>query len=283
VPLLAEISESRALARERLNPMPAADLESFALLRARLRYFNVDRRIGSLLVTSATSGEGKTTVALNLAVAECLAGNAAVLLLEADLRRPSLARRLRIAEAPGLADVMTGNASLSQALKRVDVRREGNGRGPDTGLTLLTAGGLPPNPAELLESSAMVELLNTVTQRFKLVIIDSPPITIVSDAIPLVNLTGGVLVVARMQYTTRSALRHTAEQLKKLKAPLLGIVANAVRARDSSYYGGYGYRYRANEQVGNMGVAPATTTGAEHRPAHREPADEVRQRTIEFD
>jgi receptor protein-tyrosine kinase len=246
VPMLAEISESHALARERLASLPAPDLETFALLRARLRYFNVDRNIRSLLVTSAASGEGKSTVALNLALAECIAGNEKVLVLEADLRRPSLARRLRITSRPGLSEVITGSASLSESVTWVDVPRAGNGRGPDAGFAVLTSGGVPPNPAELLESRAVVESLNALMQRFDLVIIDSAPITVVSDAIPLVRLVGGVLVVARMKYSTKSALRHTAEQLDKLNAPVLGVVANVVRPSERAYYPGYGYGVSGN-------------------------------------
>ena len=243
-PVLSVLPVSRALAAERLETLPAADLESFALLRARLRYFNVDRSVRSLLVTSARSGEGKSTVALNLAITESLTGNRQVLLFEVDLRRPSLGKRLGIERGPGTAEVLSGNASLEDALTRVETPHGVNGSEPGSGFALLPSGAIPPNPMELLSSRALTELLETLMQRFDLVVVDSPPVTLVSDAIPLVQRVSGVLVVARVGYTTNSAARHAADQLKNLKAPVLGVVANAVPAKDRAYYsGGYAYGY----------------------------------------
>ena len=250
--MLSIVPQSRALASERFEVLPAHDMESFALLRARLRYFNVDRRVDSLLVTSALSGEGKSTVALNLAIVEALTGDRNVLLFELDLRRPSLGKRLGIAAAPGTAEVLSGDASLQDALTRVDMPHGTNGRAPTSGFTLLPSGAIPPNPVELLSSHALTELLEALTRRFDLVVIDSPPLTLVSDAIPLVQRVSGVLVVGRMGYTTTSAARHGAEQLANLKAPTLGVVANAMPAKDRAHYLGYG--------TGATGTA--TRTGA---------------------
>jgi Mrp family chromosome partitioning ATPase len=117
----------------------------------------------------------------------------------------------------------------------------------------------------LLESRAVVESLNALMQRFDLVIIDSAPITVVSDAIPLVRLVAGVLVVARMKYTTKSALRHAAEQLEKLKAPVLGVVANVVRPSERAYYPGYGYAAHSN------GSARRDSAQELHVPTFEEP------------
>ncbi len=242
VPVLSIVPQSRALASERFEVLPAHDMESFALLRSRLRYFNVDRRVDSLLVTSALSGEGKSTVALNLAIAEALSGNRNVLLFELDLRRPSLGKRLGIAAAPGTAEVLSGNASLEDALTRVEIPHGTNGRAPTSGFALLPSGAIPPNPVELLSSHALTELLEALTRRFGLVVVDSPSLTLVSDAMPLVQRVSGVLVVVRMGHTTTSAARRGAEQLANLKAPTLGVVANAMPAKDRAYYQGYGYQ-----------------------------------------
>jgi capsular exopolysaccharide synthesis family protein len=241
-PVLSIVPQSRALASERFEVLPAREMESFALLRARLRFFNVDRRVDSLLITSALSGEGKSTVALNLAIVEALTANRNVLLFELDLRRPSLGKRLSIAAAPGTAEVLSGNASLEGALIRVEVPHGTNGKAPTSGFTLLPAGAIPPNPMELLSSHALTELMEALTRRFDLVVVDSEPLTLVSDAIPLVQRVSGVVVVGRMGYTTTSAARHGAEQLKNLKAPTLGVVANAMPAKDRAYYLGHGYR-----------------------------------------
>lgn len=284
VPVLSVVPQSRALAMEPYDSLPASDLESFALLRARLRYFNVDRRVDSLLVTSALSGEGKTTVALNLAIIESLTGNRNVLLFELDLRRPSLGKRLGISASPGTAEVLSGNASLEDALTRVETPHGANGRGPTTGFTLLPSGAIPPNPVELLSSRALTELLETLTQRFDIVVVDSPPVTLVSDAIPLVQHVSGVLVVARMEHTTISAARHAAEQLTNLKAPTLGVVANAVPPKDRAYYFGYGYGYYTDGR--NLKDAPDVRlqepeSGREPLTSNGEPPEAGRERTEE--
>lgn len=275
-PLLSIVPQSRALASERFEVLSAHDMESFALLRARLRYFNVDRRVDSLLVTSALSAEGKSTVALNLAIVEALTGNRNVLLFELDLRRPSLGKRLGIAAAPGTAEVLSGNASLEDALTRVEMPHGTNGRAPTSGFTLLPSGAIPPNPVELLSSHALTELLEALTRRFDLVVVDSEPLTLVSDAIPLVQRVSGVLVVGRMGYTTTSAARHSAEQLANLKAPTLGVVANAMPAKDRAYYIGYGhqgYGYPYEDGALADSVKPVLAMDADGEPEQTATAD----------
>jgi capsular exopolysaccharide synthesis family protein len=275
-PVLSIVPQSRALAK---FEVPARDMESFALLRSRLRYFNVDRRVDSLLVTSALSGEGKSTVALNLAVAEALAGNRNVLLFELDLRRPCLGKRLGIAAVPGTAEVLSGNASLEDALTRVEMPHGTNGRAPTSGFTLLPSGAIPPNPVELLSSHALIELLEALTRRFSLVVIDSPSLTLVSDAMPLVQRVSAVLVVLRMGHTTTSAARRGAEQLANLKAPTLGVVANAMPAKDRArYLGGSGYSsygYPHEDEALADGVKPVVAKDVPHAAAFE---DDLRRR-----
>lgn len=242
VPVIGAVPESAAYGAIPLQQLPPVEAEAFALLRARLRYFNVDREVRSMLITSAASGEGKSTVALNLALAEASAGSSTVILVEADLRRPTLARRLGIPSGPGLAEILSHNVSLEQATQSVPAPGRSNGAGPGTPITVITAGSIPPNPAELIESRAMTDLLTTLSERFDHIIIDSPPTSAVSDAIPLVRQVSGVVVVSRIGETTRDAARHLREQLTKLNAPALGVVANAVPTRGRGYYG-YAYRH----------------------------------------
>lgn len=241
MPILGVVPESREYEHAGTAPLPPIEAEAFALLRARLRYFNVDREIGSLLLTSSFPGEGKTTVALNLALAEAFAGNRKVLLLEADLRRPSLANRLGLNSGPGLAEILSQNATLDSALQTITVPSRSERQ---FSFSVIPAGATPPNPAELMESRAMIDLLSAVTDRFGLVIIDTAPTTAVSDAIPLLRLVSGVIVVNRVDVVTRDAARGLKEQLHKLAAPVLGIVANAVVPQGRDGYGyGYGYGY----------------------------------------
>jgi capsular exopolysaccharide synthesis family protein len=183
--------------------------------------------VTSLLVASAVPGEGKTTVALNLAIAEAIAGNPKVLLLEADFRRPALAERLRIQSRPGIAEVLSRNVSLDAALQYVHVPGAASRDGETPTFAVLTAGLPRTNPTELVESVAMVELLATLSERFDLIVLDSPPMSVMPDAIPLTRLVSGVVIVSRLRVTTRDAAHRLRDQLRKLQAHTLGVIANA--------------------------------------------------------
>jgi receptor protein-tyrosine kinase len=280
-PVLGVIPESAAYRSSPRDSLPAADSEAFALLRARLRYFNVDRDVRSLLITSASAGEGKTTVALHLALAEAAAARMSVILIEADLRRPSIVPRLGLNRGPGLAEFLSRNVTLDEAMQHFSVPSASNGSAPKAHLTVITAGATPPNPAELIESRAMTELLVTLSERFDHVIIDSPPTAIVSDAIPLVGQVSGVVIVSRVSKTTRDSARHLREQLAKLHAPTLGVVANAVPDRGRGYYGYGAYEYQhytGQEAEPDITLsADPSAEGTEHGGGLPEPEPSPRQ------
>lgn len=245
VPVLAAVQHSRAYgANPTVELLPPTVTETFGLLRARLRYFNVDRDLRSLLITSANPSEGKSTVALHLTIAEAMAGSS-VVLVEADLRRPSLASRVGAHTSPGLAEAISHSVTLEEAVQEVMLPGHSNGSGPSSASFYLIAGGaIPPNPAELVESQSMRQLLVALVERFDLVIIDSPPAAVVSDAIPLVSQVSGLVVVCRVGKTTRDAARHLRDELAKLSAPTLGVVANDVKVKaQGSYYGYYSHGY----------------------------------------
>ena len=245
LPILAAVPESPSLnAAHTTEPLPPSEGEAFGLLRARLRYFNLDRELRSLLITSATPGDGKTTIALHLAGAVAVSGGR-VALIEADLRRPSLATRLGIDPEPGLADVISRSVALQRAVQRVSVPGATNGARPSPAFHILVAGTLPPNPPQVLESDEMRKVLSMLTERFDLVIIDSPPASIVPDAIPLTQQVSGVVVVTRVGASSRDAAKHLRGQLMKLEAPTLGVVANGLPPRSHEYYA-YGYGYRSD-------------------------------------
>jgi receptor protein-tyrosine kinase len=210
------------------------------MLRAHLRYFNVDRELKTLLVTSAHPAEGKTTIACSLATAAASMGTQ-TLLIEADLRKPRLQASLELQPGPGLADALVGAAPLAQAIQHLVVETGTDYGAQSHGLDVLEAGAVPPNPAELLESRAMVDLLAWAREHYGLVVIDTAPLAMVADAIPVMDNVDGVIVVARLGLTTRGASTHMRERLGKLGAPTLGLVINDVRASANSY--GYGYTY----------------------------------------
>jgi capsular exopolysaccharide synthesis family protein len=241
VPVLGIVPESKAFetAPTALR-LPHGEAEAFALLRARLRYFNVDRQLRSLLITSAAPQDGKSTVALNLACAEALAGYDDAILVEADMRRPTVAKRLGLGRTLGLSELLSRDIGLEDAVQRVKIAgRDDEADGAY--LHVLTAGDIPPNPAELVESRAMADLIVQLTERYGLVIVDSPPAGSVSDAMHVMRLVDGVVVVSRVGKNTRDMAHHLRDQLRKLKAPVLGIVANGVSSGDRGYSGYYGY------------------------------------------
>jgi capsular exopolysaccharide synthesis family protein len=217
--------------------------ESFRKLRARLRYFNVDRDLRSIVVTSAAPEEGKTVVASHLALAAALGGHTKTLLLEADLRKPSLAGRFELAPMPGLSELLTHEIVISEVVQRIPVATGFNG---ESTLDVIVAGAVPPNPAELMESRKMGDLLDQLSGMYDLVVIDTPPVSVVSDAMPLVRLVSGVLVVSWVGKTSRDAAIHLRHELESLNAPTLGLVVNRVKTGTAAYYG---YPYYGVEQV----------------------------------
>jgi tyrosine-protein kinase len=248
MPVVGAIPGSRSLAggksgRQRLDP---PDGEAFAMLRARLRYFNVDREIRSILVTSAEPRDGKTTVAWYLAAMAALRGAQRVLLVEADLRRPTMATQHDILPGPGLAELLTHDLLLEEVLQHVPGDSQ-NGGGLGGDFDVIASGALPPNPAELLESDKMATMMQTFSASYDFVVIDTPPTSAVSDAIPLMTQVDGVLAVGRLGKTTRPSAVRLHDQLVGLHAPILGLVANDLKLRQPGYY--YGYESRGRGEV----------------------------------
>ena len=241
LPLLASIPKRKAFDREHLGhgSLSSAETEVFRLLRANLRYFKVQEDIKSIVVTSAEPGEGKTLVSFGLALAAVTSGER-VLLLEADLRDPSLFRVLGLPLSGGLSGALADEkGSLADAVITTKVGDLADDVGEAT-LDVLPAGGIPPNPTELLESQRMKDLIALAEKSYDLVVIDTPPVLVVSDAIPLIAAASGVLAVSGLGVSTRSSAVHLAEQLDRLGARALGLVANFAEHTGRSYEG-YGY------------------------------------------
>ncbi len=200
------------------------EAEAFRMLRANLQYFGIDQELKSILITSSASEDGKTMVAWNLALAEAHAAKR-ILLIEADLRRPTLAKRLHLSDEKGLGLVLAGSVEAKAAIQKV------------RGVDVLPAGALPPNPAELIDSQRMESLLAWAEGEYDRVIVDTPPAAIVADAVPLIKQVDRVLVVVRLRRTARDAAEHLREQLTIIEAPVIGLVVNGAPAQsDDSYY-----------------------------------------------
>jgi polysaccharide biosynthesis transport protein len=249
LPVIGAIPQSRSFNRSEGGSVIApGEREVFRLLHARLRYFNVDRNLRTILVTSATPADGKTTIAWHLArTAAEISPESSVLLLEADLRRPTIGRLAGLGPSVGLSEILSNNARLADAVREVEVGTATNGRAPT--LHVLTAGTPPPNPTELIESESMQRLLADVHNEYDLVIVDAPPASIVSDTIPLMSLVDGILIVARLGNTNRASARLLRAALDELDAPALGLVVNGLKSRASGYYGADPGLYQARERA----------------------------------
>lgn len=209
--------------------------EGYRTVRTNLKYINVDDPVSALVITSAAPGEGKSTVACNLAIAAAQADRK-VCLVESDLRRPRVTEYLQIPEASGLTEVLAGQIELDDAL-----RDWGHGL-----LTVLPPGAIPPNPSEILGSLQMAQTISNLKAKFDLVILDTPPLLAVSDAAVLASQTDGAIVVVRHGGTSRDAVSNAVAALNQVNARILGTVLNAVPAKRGYGYG-YGYGYDAEK------------------------------------
>jgi capsular exopolysaccharide synthesis family protein len=234
MPLLSEVPDSAFTE----GALPHEARESFMMLGTTLMYFNVDESLDVVLVTSPGSGDGKTTVASNLALAVAATGKN-VILVDADLRRGSASARFAPDDVKrGLSDVLSDQASLQEVLVSI---------GPDHAeCRFLPAGPTPPNPRSLLGSDRMREVIRELAAEAQLVIVDTTPVVALSDAIPLLNAVSGVVLVARMDYTHKNAFTKAQRIVAQAQGNLLGAVATGAKPRQTYGYGyryGYGYGY----------------------------------------
>lgn len=214
--------------------------EAIRRLRTNLQFIDVAERSRSIVISSSVSGEGKTTTAINLAVSLADAGSR-VLLIDADLRRPSIADYLGLEGRAGLTTVLIGKATEADVVQPWG----------DSSLDVLPAGQVPPNPSELLGSKAMQALLDRVTSTYDIVLIDSPPLLPVTDAAVLGRQVGGLLVIAGVDVIHRPQLKETMNLLDTAGCHVLGVVVNKIARRDVGAYvyehGYYGSSFPVEE------------------------------------
>lgn len=252
LPVLGLIPESSDLANPSPKlPSPAAT-EAFALARTNLRYLHVGGDVRTVVVTSAIAEEGKSTVSWNLALAAAMAEQR-VLLIEADLRRPVMAQRLGLLGSKGLSELLAGMASPSEVVRELRVPVPG---GNDARVAVVPAGFIPPSPIAILERASTAEKLRELGASYDLVIIDSPPATVVADAKVLLTHADGAVIVSRLGRVTRSALDRLRDTLAGLGTPVLGTIVNSGASAKAYGYGGY--ESISSAQAGNA-TLPATS------------------------
>ena len=232
--------------------------ESYRALRTSLLLSSLGAPPKVILVTSAMPQEGKTTTSINTAIVLGQKG-VRVLLIDADLRRPGIHKALGLGPRSGLSNVLTGSASLQQAITRSPLLPN---------LFVLPAGTPPPNPAELLASANMKDVVTELREQYDHIIIDTPPTLSVTDAVVLSTRADAVVLVIRSGQTTKGALRRSRDILMQVNAHVTGVLLNAVDLSSPDYYyyyeyqGKYGSRYYQEDELANSedsGQASSTT------------------------
>jgi tyrosine-protein kinase Etk/Wzc len=240
---VGELGARLVAGRDPRNPVS----EAYRSLRTNLTFSNPDKPPKIIVFTSPLPQDGKSTTAANLAITLTQQG-IKTLLIDADLRRGLLHGVFGANRDPGLTNVLAGGAAISEAIQEIDLQESGK-------LDFMSSGPYPPNPAEILGSQRMKSLLQALDERYDLVLIDSAPLTVVTDAAVLGTKADGVVLVARANVTEKGALTYAAEQLRNVRAPILGCVLNDVDyRRDSRYYSTYGkYGYYHHYYYGDDG------------------------------
>ena len=234
-------------------------IEAYKATRTNVMFsLNNEKGCKKVVITSPTSGEGKTTTCINLACTFAETG-AKVLIIDSDLRAPRLHKYLKLTNEKGLSNVLAGFNEVDECLLKTE--REN--------LDCLTSGPIPPNPVELVSSDSMKELIDNLSQRYDYIFIDTPPLNIVTEALILSKYATGVIVVTRQKYTMYKMVERAINSLKFANAKIIGFVMNDVE--DNKYvYGGYrvngGYRYGNKRsryvRYGYYGVDNSQTSAA---------------------
>ncbi|MDK3257140.1 polysaccharide biosynthesis tyrosine autokinase [Blastococcus capsensis] len=239
--------------------------EAYRSIRTNLQFLNVDNPPRVIVISSATPGEGKSTLAINLATVLAQSGSR-VMLVEADLRRPRVTRYMGLISGAGLTNVLGGTAMLHEV-----AQPWGDGR-----LSVLAAGPMPPNPSEMLGSRHMKMLLDDLCERYDYVLIDAPPLLAVTDAAVLTALSDGCLLTSRYGKTRQEELAEAASSLERIDATLLGVVLNRVPQSAGAARGyGYAYSYEADPDRDTTGVVRSMTSARSERGRRRQPVDDT--------
>lgn len=207
---------------------PFALQEAYKTLRTNIRFFLRGNGCKKICITSSNSGEGKSITLLNLAISFAETGKK-VLLVDADLRRPAVARLLGEKATPGLSNILAELCNEDEA-----VRRE-----LYPNLDVIFSGDVPPNPSELLSSERMQTFVENMSVRYDYILVDTPPVNVVSDSCVVANLMDGVLLLARQGRTRKDSVKKAVAHLQLTGANILGYVLNGVDTGNSVYYSSY--------------------------------------------
>ena len=205
--------------------------EQYRAIRTNIEYSNVDQNTKTILVTSSDKNEGKTTTVSNLAVSFANL-NKKVLLIDCDLRNPSIHKMFRLNNIYGLTDILAKDRAVDKCIQETELEN----------LYVLTAGAIPPNPAEILSSEKMKNLIEDLKNIYDYIFIDTPPIGLVTDAGVLSSFTDGVVLVVKSESVEKKYLEETKKKLDAVDARILGAILNSYKSeqKDYNYYSYYG-------------------------------------------
>jgi len=208
----------------KVNPKSPVS-EQYRTIRTNIQFSTVDTDIRSIMVTSSVPGDGKSTTAANLAVVFAQQGKK-VLIVDADLRKPTAHYTFNVPNTIGLTNVVTKQIGLKDAIRETTTEN----------LFILTSGPIPPNPAEMLGSKAMKDLIKEMYTHFDMVVFDTPPVLAVTDAQILANQCDGTVLVVKSEQTDKEAALKAKELLTAASGKLLGVVLNGVKPGTGNYY-----------------------------------------------
>ena len=211
--------------------------ESYISLRTNIQYSSIDKQVKTLVVTSSNAGEGKSTVAGNLAYTFFQNGKR-VLIIDCDLRKPSLHRKFNVSNEEGLTDVLVGTSKLNNVMKKID-----------DNLYLLTTGTLPPNPAEIIGSNTMENFLEQCKINFDYIILDTPPILPVTDSKLLAIKADATVVVVRSEISKSKHVSQAFKELEKVNANIIGTILNDVEMYSEKLYYDYSNKSKKSKFI----------------------------------
>lgn len=213
--------------------VPFSYVESFKSLRTNLDFIAATEHLNTFLLTSAIPGEGKTNTAINLAISLAEDGKS-VVVVDCDLRKPSLSRYLKLGDSfKGITDILMGKATVEDALIQFE----------DLKINVLVSGVIPPNPSELLSSEPMEQLIADLKNSFDYVILDTPPVSVVTDAAILGRYADGAILCVRSNFAPKETVQLAKERLTNVGIHILGVVLTGFDAKNDSGSSAYSYTY----------------------------------------
>ena len=234
--------EKQVVTNSSKNHVPFSVVEAYKTIRTNLSFLQTSSNSKTITFTSPEASDGKSTTSVNVAIAFAQLGEK-TLLIDADLRKSSVHKKLKLEKTPGLSNVLAGMSGLDDAVKHTSAS-----------LDVLTSGQTPPNPSELLSSNAFKELIAKAEQEYNHIIVDTPPVNIVSDALIVGSVTNGIVLIIREGYSTTDAVAHAISSAKFADIDILGVVMNNVNASGKNYgigkYKKYGYKYKSRYGYG---------------------------------